>query len=90
MAAYTLVWTTSPADALVTYDAADRHAFKHRLSEIAAPTLVAAGDEDPFFTPDLVRETAEGIPRSELVFYEGAGHPASGKRFARDVGAFLK
>ena len=80
----------SPSDALVTYAAADKHDFKDRLSEIMAPTLVVAGDEDPFYTPILLRETAQGIPDARLILYEGVGHPAWGKRFARDVLAFLK
>ena len=80
----------SPADALVTYAAADRHDFKDRLSEIHAPTLVAACDEDPFYPSTLVRETAEGIRDARLMLYQGAGHPVSDKRFARDVLAFLK
>jgi pimeloyl-ACP methyl ester carboxylesterase len=80
----------SPSDALVTYEAANRHAFKDRLSEIRVPTLVAANDRDPFYPAALVRETAEGIPGAELILYDGAGHPASGKRFAQDVLAFLR
>jgi len=80
----------SPSDVLVTYEAADKHEFKDRLSEIIAPTLVTGGDEDPFFSPDLVRETAAGIHDAKLILYEGFGHPVSGKRFSQDVLVFLK
>jgi pimeloyl-ACP methyl ester carboxylesterase len=79
-----------PSDLWVTYEASNRHDFKGRLAEIEAPTLVAAGDRDPFYTPALFRETAEGIPNARLVLYEGVGHPASGKRFARDLLSFLE
>jgi pimeloyl-ACP methyl ester carboxylesterase len=64
--------------------------FKKRLAQITAPTLVAAGDRDPFYTPALFRETAEGIPNARLILYPDMGHPASGKQFRRDVLAFLR
>ncbi len=78
-----------PTDLVVTVEAEDKHAFKGRLSEIAAPTLVIAGTLDPFYTAELFRETAAGIPNATLILYEGMGHPALGKRFAQDVLAFL-
>jgi len=78
-----------PSDMLVTYAASNEHDFRGRLAEINAPTLVAAGDRDPFYTPEVFRETAEGIPNAKLVLYEGAGHPASGRRFAQDLRSFL-
>ncbi len=77
-------------DLVVTVEAEDRHDFKDRLGEIAAPTLVVAGADDPFYTPGLFRTTAAGIPRAELILYEGMGHPAAGRRFRRDVLAFLR
>lgn len=79
-----------PGDLAVTIEAEDRHDFKDRLGQITAPTLVVAGAEDPFYTPTLFRETAAGIPDARLILYEGMGHPASGRRFARDVLAFLR
>ena len=54
-----------PFDVAITIEAEDKHAFKDRLHEITAPTLVIAGDKDPFYTPGLFRETAEGIPNSK-------------------------
>jgi pimeloyl-ACP methyl ester carboxylesterase len=81
---------TDPTDLLVTYAASNEHDFSGRLSEIKAPTLVVAGDQDPFYPKTFIRETAEGIPNAELVLYEGVGHPASGKRFGPDVLSFLK
>jgi pimeloyl-ACP methyl ester carboxylesterase len=79
-----------PNDLVVTVEAEDKHDFKDRLSEITAPTLVIAGDHDPFYTPELFRGTVAGIPNSRLILYEGMGHPASGKQFARDVLEFLR
>jgi len=76
-------------DLVVTVKAEDQHAFKERLPEIAAPTLVIAGLADPFYTPTLFRETAAGIPDAELVLYERMGHPASGKAFQETVLRFL-
>lgn len=77
------------SDLVITIEAEDRHAFKDRLSEITAPTLVVAGDKDPFYSETLFRETAEGIPHAKLILYQGMGHPASGKHFQQDVLAFL-
>ena len=79
-----------PFDVAVTIEAEDRHAFKNRLHEITAPTLVIAGDKDPFYTPELFRETAEGIPDCRLILYEGMGHPARGEEFQKDLTEFLK
>jgi pimeloyl-ACP methyl ester carboxylesterase len=78
-----------PADLLITIAAEDAHDFRDRLGEIAAPTLVVAGADDPFYTEALFRETAAGIPGAQLILYPGMGHPAHGKQFAGDVLAFL-
>lgn len=79
-----------PSDLVVTIEAEDKHDFKERLGEIPSPTLVVAGDRDPFYTATLFRETAEGIPNARLILYPGMGHPAHGRQFAQDVLAFLK
>ena len=76
-------------DLTITVEAEDRHCFRDRLGEITAPTLVIAGSADPFYTPLLFQETAAGIPDSRLVLYEGMRHPARGRRFRRQVAAFL-
>ncbi len=78
-----------PSDLVATIEAEDRHNFKERLSEIKAPTLVVAGENDPFYSATLFRETSEGIPGSKLIIYEGMGHPASGEQFAKDLREFL-
>lgn len=79
-----------PTDLVVTVEAEDRLAFQDRLAEIAAPTLVAGGVDDFFYSPTLFRETAAGIPNAKLCLYEKMGHPAGGKQFRRDVLAFLR
>ena len=77
-------------DLVTTVEAEDRFNFRDRLAEISAPTLVIAGKEDPFYTPELFRETAAGIPNARLILYPGMGHPARGKQFGRDLLSFLK
>ncbi|MBN1872713.1 MAG: alpha/beta hydrolase [Anaerolineae bacterium] len=79
-----------PTDLVVTVEAEDHHNFKDRLVQIIAPTLVIAGNQDPFYTEALFRETAAGIPNARLILYQGMGHPASGKQFNQDVLTFLK
>jgi pimeloyl-ACP methyl ester carboxylesterase len=78
------------SDLVVTIEAEDEFNFRDRLAEIGAPTLVIAGEQDPFYTPALFRETAEGIPNARLILYPGMGHPASGRQFARDLLSFLR
>jgi pimeloyl-ACP methyl ester carboxylesterase len=79
-----------PSDFVATIEAEDKFNFKDRLAQIIVPTLVVAGDKDPFYTETLFRETAEGIPNARLILYKGVGHPAGGKQFRRDVLMFLK
>jgi pimeloyl-ACP methyl ester carboxylesterase len=59
------------------------------LAQIAAPTLVVAGDRDPVYSETLFRETAAGIPQARLLLYPRMRHPAAGKQFERDVLPFL-
>jgi pimeloyl-ACP methyl ester carboxylesterase len=79
-----------PNDVVVTIEAEDRHNFKDRLPEITAPTLIAGGEQDPYYTPTLFRETAAGIPNARLRLYPNMGHPTGGKQFQQDVLAFLR
>ena len=60
------------------------------LPLIEAPTLLVCGDQDRFFPPTVVRETARLIPDCTLVWYAGAGHVrvATNARVADDVLAF--
>jgi len=87
-----LVWSRpdNPSDLLVEGKAEMAHNTKNRLSEIKAPTLVIAGDQDYYCPAELLRETVEGIPNAKLVLYEGKGHMAAmGKEFDEDVLEFL-
>jgi pimeloyl-ACP methyl ester carboxylesterase len=77
------------SDMVVTVHAEDKVAFRDRLHEIRVPTLVAGGTEDPFYSAELFRETAAGIPGALLALYEGKGHAQLGKQFERDVLEFL-
>ena len=65
--------------------------FKDRLKDIRAPTLVLSGKLDIEYTPELVRETAEGIPNSTLILYDGYGHNLAGrwKVIKQDILNFL-
>src|ERR671911_319276 len=63
-----------------------------RLTEISTPSLIIGGSEDPFYSEDLFRETAEKIPDATLRVYEGVGHgvPKERKRrYENDALAFL-
>lgn len=77
------------SDLRVTVDAEDKLAFRGRLHEISVPTLVGGGTEDPFYSAQLFRETATGIPNARLALYDGKGHAMLGKDFQREVLSFL-
>lgn len=81
---------SDPMAVVAEVEAEDALAFRDRLHEISAPTLVAGGRADPFYSPQLFEETAAGIPGARLALYDKVGHPASGKPFERDVLAFLQ
>jgi pimeloyl-ACP methyl ester carboxylesterase len=81
---------SDPSDLLITIEAEDQFDFRDRLCEISAPTLVIAGADDPFYSPELFRDTARGIPGARLILYPNMGHPAAGKQFERDTLAFLR
>jgi pimeloyl-ACP methyl ester carboxylesterase len=79
-----------PTDMIVTIEAEDVFDATPDLHRITAPTLVAGGDRDGFYSPEIFRATAAGIPNAELHLYEGKGHiGALGKRFAADTLEFL-
>ncbi|MFT5115226.1 MAG: pimeloyl-ACP methyl ester carboxylesterase [Parasphingorhabdus sp.] len=48
--------------------------FFQNVSNIACPTLVLHGDEDPIFSLPHGKDIADRIPGAELVILEGAGH----------------
>jgi pimeloyl-ACP methyl ester carboxylesterase len=69
-----LMHPEDPSDMLAVIDAEDRFDAAPLLHHITAPTLIVAGDRDRSYTPELFRETAEGIPRARLRLYPGKGH----------------
>lgn len=50
--------------------------FRHRLPEIACPTLIVWGDHDRVITPRDAERFAELIPGSRKVVFEDTGHVA--------------
>ena len=44
------------------------------LEEIAAPTLVVAGDDDPYVPSSTTRRLAQSIPQARLELISGGGH----------------
>jgi pimeloyl-ACP methyl ester carboxylesterase len=81
-----------PEDFIVTMEADLAHDATALLPTLRVPTLVLAGDLDPFFPTALLEETAELIPNSVLKVYAGAGHGLTKthkRRFEDDVLAFL-
>ncbi|MCL8013613.1 3-oxoadipate enol-lactonase [Streptomyces sp. AS02] len=57
-------------DALAAFD------LRERLPEIASPTLLIAGREDPATPPAHLREIADAVPGAALVEIPGASHLA--------------
>ena len=78
-----------PSDFIALIEAEDVFDCRDGLGRIQAPSLVAAGMDDPGYTPQLFRDTAAGIPAARLALYEKMGHPASGPRFRADLARFL-
>lgn len=63
------------------------------LQAIKAPALILWGDQDALIGRDQQDVLASGIPNSELVVYEGAGHALhweEPQRFAADLVAFVE
>ena len=56
-----------------------------RLGEITAPTLVMAGREDFVFPPECQQELAAGIPGSQLVIIDRAGHDPQDEQTAEVI-----
>lgn len=72
-----------PSDMLVTIAAEDVFDAEPHLGRVQAPTLVLGGGADPFYTEDLFRRTAAGVPDGRAVVFPGKGHLfAAGSRTA--------
>lgn len=63
-----------PSDMLITLAAEDTFDVESRLSRIRAPALVLGGTHDGFYSEDLFRRTAEGIPHGQAVILPGRSH----------------
>jgi pimeloyl-ACP methyl ester carboxylesterase len=79
-----------PSDMLVTVAAEDLFDASPQLDRITAPTLLVAGGRDRFYSPELFRETAEGIPNARLRLYQDKGHAGvmTHKPAIREIVAF--
>ena len=62
------------ADMATTIEAEDAFDLAACRSPIRAPTLILAGGEDRWYSPELFAETARLIPDSRLRVFEGRGH----------------
>lgn len=81
-----------PSDAWISIEALLDYDGRQSVRRIEAPTLVIGGGEDPFFPPEVLRETAEAIPGAELNVIPEAKHGAfltHKPTFERRVKAFL-
>jgi pimeloyl-ACP methyl ester carboxylesterase len=63
-----------PSDMLVTIAAEDAFDAEPQLHRVQAPTLVLGGTADPFYSEDLFRRTADGVPHGRAVVFRGRGH----------------
>jgi pimeloyl-ACP methyl ester carboxylesterase len=63
-----------PSDMLVTVAAEDSFDACSQLHRITAPILLVAGARDRYYSPELLRQTAERIPGARLRLYPGKGH----------------
>ena len=63
-----------PTDMLITIEAEDAFDAEADLRRVRAPALVLGGTADPFYSEDLFRRTATGIPGGRVVIFPGKGH----------------
>lgn len=67
------------SDMATTIEAEDEFDLAACRSPIRAPTVILAGSEDRWYTPELFAETARLIPDSRLRMFEGRGHVTIGR-----------
>jgi pimeloyl-ACP methyl ester carboxylesterase len=81
-----------PSDMVAFARAEDAFDLSARLGDIAAPTLVIAGERDNVYSAEIFRRTAEGVREGRLIVYPGTSHAGTftHKRLADDVAAFLR
>lgn len=67
---------------------ADYSIIESTLADIAAPTLIAWGADDPIALPSTAQRLQQSIPNSKLVIYPNTGHfvpEEQPERMARDI-----
>jgi pimeloyl-ACP methyl ester carboxylesterase len=79
------------ADMATTIEAEDAFDLATCRSPIRAPTLILAGSEDRFYSPELFEETARLIPGSRLRVLEGRGHVNAARHpeWTREIERFI-
>lgn len=63
-----------PSDMLTTIAAEDSFDAEPGLARVQAPTIVLGGTADTFYSEDLFRRTASGIPQGRAVIFPGKSH----------------
>lgn len=82
----------APDDVRISLEAILEYDGQDVLEEIDHSTLVIGGDRDPYFTADVMRETAEVIPDARLSLLSGGKHGVFHERkatFDRRTTSFL-
>jgi pimeloyl-ACP methyl ester carboxylesterase len=82
LAAAAVAWLAAPQladeeglpDMATTIEAEDDFDLASCRSPVRAPTLILAGREDRFYSPELFEETSRLIPGSRLRVFDGRGH----------------
>jgi 3-oxoadipate enol-lactonase len=69
--------TTPPDGYVASCEAIRDMDLRGRLGDIAAPTLVIAGEEDPVTPPQQAERIAGGVPDARVVVLPGASHLAN-------------
>ena len=78
-------------DMATTIEAEDEFDLAKCASPIRAPTLILAGSDDRWYSPELFAETARLIPGSRLRVFEGRGHVTVGRDpgFKQEIERFV-
>ena len=79
------------ADMATTIEAEDAFDLAACRSPIRAPTVILAGAEDRFYSPELFAETARLIPGSRLRVFDGRGHVTVARHpeWSREIDRFV-
>jgi pimeloyl-ACP methyl ester carboxylesterase len=66
--------TDDPSDTIAVLRAEDVFDVETKLHTVIAPTLVLGGSSDGFYSEDLFRRTAAGMPEARAVIFPGKSH----------------